>query len=78
MLTCQEAGVLGSFSQAIGYLQAGEALKLLKGKNDLKLWKVNIQKEETRSMMPVRDPDCDACGKDLAGKESYDFSCAAK
>ena len=78
MPTCQEAGVLGSFSQAIGYLQAGEALKLLEGKGDLKLWKVNIQKEETRSMTPVRDPDCEACGKDLAGKEIYDITCAVK
>ncbi len=77
MPTCQEAGVLGSFSQAIGYLQASEALKLLEGKSDLKLWKVNIQKEETRSMTPIRDPGCEACGKGVVEEKHDDVSCLA-
>jgi molybdopterin-synthase adenylyltransferase len=63
MPTCQEAGVLGSFSQAIGYLQAEEALCLARGESPLRLWKLDALKRETRSIVPQRDPDCEACGK---------------
>jgi molybdopterin/thiamine biosynthesis adenylyltransferase len=61
--TCREAGVLGSFSQAIGYLQAYEALRLLNHPKDLFLWKWDIQKRTARSIRPVRNPDCAACGQ---------------
>ena len=59
--TCREAGVLGSFSQAIGYLQAYEALRLLKNPKNLFLWKWDIQKRTARSIRPVRNPECEAC-----------------
>jgi molybdopterin-synthase adenylyltransferase len=62
MPTCQEAGVLGSFSQAIGYLVAHEALKLAREKGPYRLWKVDAQKREARSIVPRRNPDCEACG----------------
>jgi molybdopterin/thiamine biosynthesis adenylyltransferase len=61
--TCREAGVLGSFSQAIGYLQAYEALRLLNNPNELFLWKWDIQKRTARSIRPVRNTECEACGK---------------
>lgn len=69
MPTCQEAGVLGSFSQAIGYLQAQEAIELSQGKEPLRLWKVDIQKREARSIIPERNPDCEACGKGIVAEE---------
>jgi molybdopterin-synthase adenylyltransferase len=74
MPTCQEAGVLGSFSQAIGYLQAHEALKLARRKSSLRLWKLDVQKREVRSILPSRDPDCEACGK---GKVASDIPVSA-
>jgi molybdopterin/thiamine biosynthesis adenylyltransferase len=63
MSTCQEAGVLGSFSQAIGYLQAHEALRLAGGKGPFRLWKMDAQKREARTIVPQRNPDCEACGR---------------
>src|ERR1039458_2190008 len=51
MPTCREAGVLGSFSQAIGYLQGREALRLASGKSPFRLWKVDAQKREIRSIV---------------------------
>jgi molybdopterin-synthase adenylyltransferase len=63
MPTCQEAGVLGSFSQAIGYLQAHEVLRLAKGEGPYRLWKVDIQKREARSIIPERNIHCEACSK---------------
>jgi molybdopterin/thiamine biosynthesis adenylyltransferase len=59
--TCREAGVLGSFSQAIGFLQAYETLRLVSHPEDLFLWKWDIQKRSARSMRPMRNPDCQAC-----------------
>ncbi len=64
MPTCQEAGVLGSFSQAIGYLQAHEALRLAEGQGPFRLWKVDVQKREARSIIPKRNRDCGVCGKE--------------
>ncbi len=69
MPTCQEAGVLGSFSQTIGYLQAHEALQFLKGERPLKLWKVDMQKSEWRSIVPKRNPSCQVCGQTKAEVE---------
>jgi molybdopterin/thiamine biosynthesis adenylyltransferase len=59
--TCREAGVLGSFSQAIGFLQAHETLRLASHPDDLFLWKWDIQKRTARSIRPVRNPNCQAC-----------------
>lgn len=75
MPTCQEAGVLGSFSQAIGYLQAHEALRLLEWKGPFRLWKVDIQKREARSMIPQRNPSCEACGQGKVAVEMAAASC---
>jgi adenylyltransferase/sulfurtransferase len=63
MPTCREAGVLGAFSQTIGYLQAREALRLAKGQGPCRLLKWDALKREMRSLLPERNPDCDACGK---------------
>jgi len=41
MPTCQEAGVLGSFSQAIGFLEAIEGLRLVSKREPVRLWKMN-------------------------------------
>ena len=76
MPTCQEAGVLGSFSQAIGYLQAQEALRLALGVGLFRLWKMDAQKREVRFMAPQRNPDCPACGKGLLENQSIPESCA--
>jgi molybdopterin/thiamine biosynthesis adenylyltransferase len=74
--TCQEAGVLGSFSQAIGYLQAHQALLLAEGKGPFHLWKVDVQRKETRSIVPQRNPDCEACGKGLVDHQKLQVHCA--
>jgi molybdopterin/thiamine biosynthesis adenylyltransferase len=63
MPTCQEAGVLGSFSQAVGYLQAFQALRLASRQGPFRLWKWDAQKREARSIIPRRDPSCAACGE---------------
>lgn len=72
MPTCQEAGVLGSFSQTIGYLQAQQALRLAQGLapfrlaqglGPFRLWKIDAQKREARSIIPTRNPDCPACAR---------------
>lgn len=76
MPTCQEAGVLGSFSQAIGYLVAHEALKLSGEKGPFRLWKVDAQKREVRSIVPRRDPDCEACGRGKAATSITEPGCA--
>ncbi len=67
--TCREAGVLGSFSQAIGYLQAFETLKLARGSKELFLWKWDIQKREARAIRPARNTECEACSKGMIEKE---------
>ncbi len=77
MPTCQEAGVLGSFSQAIGYLQAHEALRLAEGQGPFRLWKVDAQKREARSITPQRNPNCEACGKGKVGAETPQPLCAS-
>ena len=63
MPTCQEAGVLGSFSQAVGYLQGYEALRLAERKGPFRLWKIDALKRDFRSITPQRNPDCEACGQ---------------
>ncbi len=73
--TCREAGVLGSFSQAIGYLQAYEALRLLNHPKDLFLWKWDIQKRTARSIQPVRNTDCAACGQKVFEKIEVKTGC---
>ncbi|HJT23359.1 MAG TPA: HesA/MoeB/ThiF family protein [bacterium] len=77
MPTCQEAGVLGSFSQAIGYLQAHEALRLAEGRGPFRLWKVDLQKREARSIIPQRNPACGACGQGKVEMEIASASCEA-
>ncbi len=77
MATCQEAGVLGSFSQAIGYLQAREALRLASGKGPFRLWKVDAQKREIRSIVPQRNQNCGACGLGFIERESSSVRCSA-
>jgi adenylyltransferase/sulfurtransferase len=62
MPTCQEAGVLGAFSQTIGYLQAREALRLARKMGPYRLWKMDAGKRISRSIIPNRNPDCSACG----------------
>jgi molybdopterin-synthase adenylyltransferase len=76
MPTCQEAGVLGAFSQAIGYLQAQEVLRLAARKGPFRLWKIDAQKRETRSIIPSRNPDCEACGKGKASVAAMDSVCS--
>jgi molybdopterin-synthase adenylyltransferase len=76
MPTCVEAGVLGSFSQAIGYLLAREAIQLAQGKEPLRLWKMDIRKREMRSIIPERNPECEACGKGIAAEETL-VSCTS-
>ncbi len=78
MPTCQEAGVLGSFSQAIGYLQAHEALRLASAQANgpFRLWKVDAQKREIRSIVPQRNPDCGACGQGRVEKLISNPACA--
>jgi len=63
MPTCREAGVLGAFSQAIGYLAAEEALRLARGRPTPRLWKVELPGFKFRSLVPERRADCDACGR---------------
>jgi len=63
MPTCQEAGVLGAFSQAIGYLAAREARRLGEGNGPLRLFKVDAAQRRIRTMIPKRNPDCPACGQ---------------
>lgn len=76
MPTCQEAGVLGSFSQAIGYLQAHEALRLAAGQGPFRLWKVDAQKREARSIVPQLNLDCPACGKGILEHQPAPQNCA--
>lgn len=73
--TCREAGVLGSFSQAIGYLQAYETLKLLGRPKHLFLWKWDVQKRTARSIRPVRNPECAACSKKVFEETSDTVVC---
>ena len=75
MPTCQEAGVLGSFSQAIGYFQAHEALRLAEGKGPFRLWKWDIQRGEARSIIPSRNANCEACGQGKVEKEMLTAQC---
>ncbi len=75
MPTCQEAGVLGSFSQAIGYLQAHEALRLARKEGPYRLWKVDIQKREVRSIIPERNSQCEACSKGRVENQVAEASC---
>ncbi len=63
MPTCQEAGVLGAFSQSIGYWVAREARRLGQGKGPLRLFKVDAAQRRIRTMVPKRNPDCPACGQ---------------
>jgi len=63
MPTCQEAGVLGSFSQAIGYLQGDQALRLAQKEGPFRLWKIDSKKREARSLVPRRNPLCPSCGQ---------------
>lgn len=76
MPTCQEAGVLGSFSQAIGYLQAQLALNLVQKKGPFRLWKIDVQKREARSIVPPLNRDCEACGKGFVEKPNSRIECA--
>lgn len=76
MPTCREAGVLGAFSQTIGYLQATEALRLAKGKGPFRLLKWDALKKEVRSLLPERNPDCDACGKGKVESAAIPENCA--
>jgi molybdopterin-synthase adenylyltransferase len=71
MPTCLEAGVLGPFAQAIGYLLAHEAIQLARGIDPLRLWKVDMQKRETRSIVPERNSECEACGKGIIAEETH-------
>jgi len=73
--TCREAGVLGSFSQAIGYLQAYETLRLLKNPRDLFLWKWDIQKRTARSIRPVRNLGCEACSNKVFEEKMNTVNC---
>jgi molybdopterin/thiamine biosynthesis adenylyltransferase len=75
MPTCQEAGVLGSFSQVIGYLQAHEALRLAQGKGPFRLWKVDIQRREVRSIIPERNIHCEACSKGRVEDQNSAMAC---
>jgi molybdopterin/thiamine biosynthesis adenylyltransferase len=63
MPTCQEAGVLGAFSQAIGYLLAHETIRLAQGKGLFRLWKVDAAGRKIRTVIPQRNPNCAACGQ---------------
>lgn len=75
MPTCQEAGVLGSFSQAIGYLQAHTALNLAQGTGPYRLWKVDIHRREARSIVPERNTHCEACSKGRVENQTVEAGC---
>jgi adenylyltransferase/sulfurtransferase len=75
MPTCQEAGVLGSFSQTIGYLQAHEALRLAQGRGPFHLWKLDCQKRELRAMISPRNINCKTCGQGQAEEKMPETSC---
>jgi adenylyltransferase/sulfurtransferase len=75
MPTCQEAGVLGSFSQAIGYLQAHEALRLARKTGPFRLWKIDIQRREARSIVPERNIHCAACSKGSVENQANVVGC---
>jgi molybdopterin/thiamine biosynthesis adenylyltransferase len=76
MPTCREAGVLGAFSQSIGYFQALEATHLIRGEGPFRLWKWDALKGEVRAVMPQRDPECEACGKGKIGADPVVADCA--
>jgi molybdopterin/thiamine biosynthesis adenylyltransferase len=63
MPTCQEAGVLGAFSQAIGYLVAREARRLWEGDGRPRLFKMDAAQRRIRTMIPQRSLECPACGQ---------------
>lgn len=73
--TCQEAGVLGAFSQTVGYLQAHEILELAKGQNKARLWKIDFQKRVIRSIVPSRNPHCEVCGQEKFELEMEPAAC---
>ena len=75
MPTCREAGVLGSFSQTVGTLAAREVIRLLKGERPLRLWKVDLQKHTLRSIVPGRNPQCEACGKGKVEEKIAESAC---
>ena len=76
MPTCQEAGVLGAFSQAVGYFQALEAIRLIQGNGSFRLWKWDALKGEVRALVPVRDPQCPACGQGKVEDQPTPEKCA--
>ncbi len=77
MPTCQEAGVLGAFSQGIGYLAAREARRLAEGKGPMRLFKVDAAARSFRSVIPTRRADCLACGVGQVAALSEE-ACAAE
>ena len=77
MPTCREAGVLGAFSQAVGYLQAHEALALAGGNHSPRLWKMDIVGKKTRALLPDRNRDCSACGQGRVDSEPVESACSA-
>ena len=77
MPTCQEAGVLGAFSQAIGYFAAREARRLAEDKGPYRLFKMDAAAASFRSMIPTRRADCQACGAGQVAALSEE-ACAAK
>jgi len=63
--TCDTAGVLGPAAAAVGALQAGEALKVLAGREDLcapALRGFDLLDGSFSSVRPPREPACPCCG----------------
>lgn len=77
MPTCREAGVLGAFSQAVGYWAAQEALRLLENQGPQRLWKIDLEKGSVRSLIPTRDRDCLACSHKQVSMSVDPESCSA-
>ncbi|HUI24979.1 MAG TPA: HesA/MoeB/ThiF family protein [Candidatus Kryptonia bacterium] len=64
--TCQEAGVLGVITGAIGIMQAAEAVKFLLGSDELltdRLLTVDALELRWRSIPLRRNPRCPLCGE---------------
>ncbi len=62
--TCQESGILGSLAGTLGFMQANEAVKYLKGQNDLltnRLLTYEAQALRWRMVTVQRNPRCPVC-----------------
>jgi len=63
---CQDAGIIGAFAGAIGFVQAGEAVKYLLGRATLltnRLLTFDAAAGRWRTVLLARNPQCVLCGE---------------